>query len=258
MKMLRHIRGLLLLLTATLGTMAPAAAREKAPLVLAAASLQEALTEAATAYAAKGHAKPVISFAASSALARQIDSGAPADIFLSADEPWMDFLADKGLIRKGTRTSFLTNRLVLVAPASQPLDLPIRAGFPLATALGTGRLAMADPDAVPAGKYGKAALIGLGVWREVEPKVVAAENVRAALLLVGRAEARAGIVYETDARATRDVKIVGIFPAASHPPISYPIGILASSNNPSAVSFRAFLLSRAGAAIFHKYGFGTR
>jgi molybdate transport system substrate-binding protein len=259
MNMLRHIRGFLLLLAmAALGTIAPAAAQEKAPLVLAAASLQEALTEAATAYAAQGHAKPVISFAASSALARQIDGGAPADIFISADEPWMDFVANKGLIRKGTRTSFLTNRLVLVAPATQPLDLSIRAGFPLAAALGTGRLAMADPDAVPAGKYGKAALINLGVWREVEPKVVAAENVRAALLLVSRAEARAGIVYETDARVAKGVSVVGTFPAISHPSISYPIGIIASSKNPAAVTFRAFLLSSAGSAIFHKYGFGTR
>jgi molybdate transport system substrate-binding protein len=256
--MLRHIRGLLLLIAMVLGTVTPVAAQEKAPLVLAAASLQEALTEAANAYAAQGHAKPVISFAASSALARQIDYGAPADIFISADEPWMDFLANKGLIRKGSRTSFLTNRLVLVAPAGQPLKLSIHAGFPLAAALGEGRLAMADPHAVPAGKYGKAALTNLGVWREVESRVVAAENVRAALLLVSRAEARAGIVYETDARVAKGLSVVDVFPAISHPPISYPIGIIAKSKNPAAISFRAFLLSSAGSAIFQKYGFGTR
>lgn len=258
MSMLRHLRGILLFLATFSIVSGPAAAQQKGPIVLAAASLQEALTEAADLYAAQGHAKPVISFAASSALARQIDAGAPADIFISADEPWMDFIANKGLIRKGTRTSFLTNRLVLVAPASQPLDLAIRAGFPLAKALGDGRLAMADPDAVPAGKYGKAALINLGVWREVEPKVVGAENVRAALQLVSRAEARAGIVYETDARVAKDVRQVGVFPEITHPPITYPIGILARSRNPGAVSFRAFLLSSAGTAIFTKYGFGTR
>ena len=248
MKMVRQIRGILLLLAATLGTIAPASARQKAPLVLAAASLQEALTEAADAYAARGHAKPVISFAASSALARQIAGGAPADIFISADEPWMDHVANKGLIRAGSRTSFLTNRLVLVTPAAQPLDLRRGAGFPLAAALGTGRLAMADPDAVPAGRYGKAALIRLGIWRGVEPKLVTAENVRAALLLVSRA----------DARAARGVSVAGIFPATSHPPISYPIGIIATSKNPAATRFRAFLLSSAGSAIFRKYGFGTR
>lgn len=256
--MLRPVRAFLLLLAATIGLIAPAAAREKAPLVLAAASLQEALTEAANVYAAQGRAKPVISFAASSALARQIDGGAPADIFISADEPWMDFVANKGLIRKGTRVSFLTNRLVLVAPVTQPLGLSIRTRFPLATALGKGRLAMADPDAVPAGRYGKAALVNLGVWREVGPKIVAAENVRAALLLVSRAEARAGIVYETDARLAKGVKVVGAFPAISHPSISYPIGIIAKSKNPAAVSFRTFLLSSAGSAIFQRYGFGTR
>lgn len=240
------------------GAATPAFAVPKAALVLAAASLQESLTEAANAYAAQGHTRPVISFAASSALARQVDAGAPADIFISADEPWMDFLANKGLIRKAMRKSFLTNRLVLVAPATQPLSIAIRPGFPLAAALGDGKLAMADPDSVPAGKYGKAALTNLGVWREVEPKVVGAENVRAALQLVSRGEARAGIVYETDARAAKSVVAAGTFPAISHPPITYPIAILASSRNPEAANFRAFLLSSTGAAIFQKYGFGTR
>jgi molybdate transport system substrate-binding protein len=237
---------------------APALAEPKAALVLAAASLQESLTEAATAYAAQGHPKPVISFAASSALARQIDAGGPADMFISADEPWMDFLANKRLILKGTRTSFLTNRLVLVAPATQPLKLEIQAGFPLAKALGDGRLAMADPDAVPAGRYGKAALVNLGVWRDVEPKVASAENVRAALQLVSRGEARAGIAYATDARVAKGVDIVGTFPEITHPPITYPLAILTTSKNPEAASFRAFLLSSAGKAIFTKYGFGTR
>lgn len=236
----------------------PVLAQAKGPLVLAAASLQESLTAAAAVYAATGQAKPVIAFAASSALARQIDAGANADVFVSADESWMDFLAARKLLRAGTRASFLTNRLVLVAPAAQPLALGIRSGFGLAAAIGDGKLAMADPDSVPAGKYGKAALTNLGVWRDVEPKVVRAENVRAALALVARGEARAGVVYETDARAARGVAVVGVFPAISHPAITYPVAIVAGSTNPGAGRFRAFLLSDAGKAIFARYGFGTR
>lgn len=235
-----------------------ALAAPTAPVVLAAASLQESLTEAAGAYARRGHPKPVISFASSSALAKQVEAGAPADLFVSADEPWMDALAQKKLVRKESRKSFLSNRLVLVAPASHPLRIRIAPGFPLARALGDSRLAMGEPSSVPAGKYGKAALTKLGVWSQVEPKVAGAENVRAALQLVGRGEARAGIVYETDARASKDVVVAGIFPESSHPPITYPLAILASSRNPEAVSFRAFLLSSAGKAIFRKYGFGTK
>lgn len=235
-----------------------AATAPTAPVVLAAASLQESLTEAADAYAKRGHPKPVISFASSSALAKQVEAGAPADLFLSADEPWMDALAEKNLIKKESRKSFLSNRLVLVAPASNPLKIKIVPGFPLAKALGDSRLAMGEPNSVPAGKYGKAALTKLGIWNEVEPKVAGAENVRAALQLVGRGEARAGIVYETDAKASKDVVVAGVFPESSHPPITYPVAILASSQNPEAISFRAFLLSSAGRAIFHKYGFGTK
>ncbi len=229
-----------------------------ATVVLAAASLQESLTEAADAYAKRGHPRPVISFASSSALAKQVEAGAPADLFLSADEPWMDALAEKKLIRTNSRKSFLSNRLVLVAPASNPLKIRIAPGFPLAKALGDSRLAMGEPSSVPAGKYGKAALTRLGVWSQVGAKVAGAENVRAALQLVGRGEARAGIVYKTDAKASKDVVVAGIFPESSHPPITYPLAILASSRNPEAVSFRAFLLSGVGKAIFHKYGFGTK
>lgn len=247
-----------LFLTGLLSIAAPAMAQQRGAFVLAAASLQESLSEAADAYAAQGRPKPVISFAASSALARQIDAGAPADLFISADEPWMDFLAGKGLIRKSSRVSFLTNRLVLVVPASQPLSIAIKPDFPLAAILGDSRLAMADPDAVPAGKYGKAALINLGIWRDVEPKVAAAENVRAALQLVSRGEARAGIVYATDAKVAKGVSIAAMFPETTHPPITYPLAILTASRNTEALRFRAFLLSSAGKAIFAKYGFGTR
>jgi molybdate transport system substrate-binding protein len=236
----------------------PAEAAPKAALVLAAASLQESLTEAADAYARRGHPKPVISFAASSALARQVEAGAPADLFISADEPWMDTLQEKKLIKAGTRRSFLANRLVLITPAAQPLRIRIGKGFPLAAQLGDGRLAMGEPNSVPAGKYGKAALTSLGVWQDVEPKVVGAENVRAALQLVGRGEARAGIVYETDAKAAKDVAVAGIFPAASHPPITYPLAVLASSTNHEATSFRAFLLSSTARSIFQRHGFQPR
>ena len=246
------------LFLAALGASAGAVAAPDGAVVLAAASLQESLSQAADAYAKRGHPKPVISFAASSALAHQVEAGAPADIFISADEPWMDFLAGKKLIRAESRKSFLTNRLVLITPANKPLRIRIAPGFPLARALGDGRLAMADPSSVPAGKYGKATLSKLGVWNDVEPKVAGAENVRAALQLVGRGEARAGIVYETDAKAAMDVRVAGTFPESTHAPITYPVAILARSQNPEAISFRAFLLSGAGKAIFHRYGFGTK
>ncbi len=256
--MTRLLSRLLFALLLLGGTTTPAIAQQKPPLVLAAASLQESLTEAAAVWSARGHAKPVLSFAASSALARQIDAGAPADLFISADEPWMDDVASKGMIRPRTRVSFLANRLVLIAPAAKPVRLAIKPGFGLASALGDGRLAMADPDAVPAGKYGKAALTTLGVWPQVEPKVARAENVRAALALVERGEAPLGIVYETDAKASSKVVIVGFFPAGSYPPITYPIAVLNASTSPDAEGFRKFLISRRGKAIFVRYGFVAR
>ncbi len=236
--------------------LAPAAAqKDKAPLVLAAASLQESLTAAGEAWAKRGHAKPTISFAASSALARQIDAGAPADLFISADEPWMDDVQKSGHVAPGTRVSFLANRLVLIAPATSKGDLPIRKGMRLAQALGDGRLAMADPDSVPAGKYGKAALTTLGVWPQVQAKVARGESVRAALAFVERGEAPYGIVYETDAKASKTVRIVGVFPENTHPPITYPIARLTSSTSSEAEGFRLFLISAAGRAIFRSYGF---
>jgi molybdate transport system substrate-binding protein len=233
-------------------------AQQRGPLVLAAASLQEALTDAATLWSTRKHTKPVLSFAASSALARQIEAGAPADLFISADEPWMDDVANKGLIRSGTRVSFLHNRLVLIAPAGSRVQLGIKLGFALKRALGNGRLAMADPEAVPAGKYGKAALTRLGVWAEIEPKVARAENVRAALALVERGAAPLGIVYFTDAKASARVRIVGIFPASTHPAITYPIAVLKTSRSPDAEPFRRFLISRQGKAIFARYGFAVQ
>ena len=229
--------------------------KKEGPLVLAAASLQDALTEAADTWTAEGHAKPVLSFAATSALARQIESGAPADMFISADEKWMDELAAKDAIREDTRTSFLANSLVLIAPTGSSMEIAIAPGFALSDALGSERLAMADPDGVPAGRYGKQALANLGVWDSVKDKIVPAENVRVALALVARKETALGIVYATDAKAEPGVRIVGTFPADSHTPISYPLAILKTSQHPSAEEFREFLLSDEAASIFRKYGF---
>ncbi|SNS68074.1 molybdate ABC transporter substrate-binding protein [Sphingopyxis indica] len=238
--------------------LAPAAhAAERGPLVLAAASLQESLTAAADAWAAKGHVRPILSFAGSSALARQIIAGAPADLFLSADEPWMDAAEKAGRIEAGTRTTLLGNRLVLIGPASGTLRLAPARGFPLAHALGGGRLAVANPDAVPAGKYAKAALTALGVWNGVAGKLAPAENVRAAMALVERGAAPLGIVYATDAKASKRVRVVGVFPASSHPPIRYPVAQLKTSRHPDAAAFRAFLVSKAGRAIFARYGFSA-
>ena len=246
----RTLIGCALVLTAS-----PAIAQGKAPLVLAAASLQESLTAASDAWAAKGHAKPVLSFAASSVLAKQVDAGAPADLFISADEPWMDDVQKNGKIVPGTRVSFLANTLVLIAPAASGGTLRIAPHFPLAQALGGGRLAMADPGSVPAGKYGKAALTALGVWSSVEAKVVPGDSVRTALAFVDRGEAPYGIVYATDALADRNVRTVGVFPEASHPPITYPIARLVTSTAKDAEGFRLFLISARGRAIFKRFGF---
>ncbi|TNE38116.1 MAG: molybdate ABC transporter substrate-binding protein [Sphingomonadales bacterium] len=252
---IRRLAVLMLPIVSALVVTFATGAEAKAPLVLAASSLQESLEEAATIWAAKGHERPVISFAASSALARQVEAGAPADLFLSADEAWMDYLQARKFIAPGTRASFLHNHLVLIAPVGSRLRLAIAPRFALARALGNGRLAMADPDAVPAGKYGKAALQKLGVWSSVERRVARAENVRAALALVERGAAPLGIVYATDAKASARVHVVDTFPAGSHPPISYPVARLATSKNPQGEAFRRFLISREGRAIFARHGF---
>jgi molybdate transport system substrate-binding protein len=249
------IRSLLLTLCAMIA--APAAAQQRAPLVLAAASLQESMTAAADAWARKGHPKPVISFAASSALARQVEAGGGADLFVSADQAWMDVLAARRLIVAGTRVTFLGNRLVVVAARGNPVRIPVRPPARLARVLGAGPLAMADAP-VPAGKYAEAAMRTLGVWDAVAPKVVRGDSVRAALVLVERGAAPLGIVYATDAKASRDVRIAGVFPESSHPPITYPVARLAGSRNPEGEAFRRFLVSREGKAIFVRYGFTAR
>ena len=223
--------------------------------VFAAASLKDALGDAARAFQIGGGAPAKISYAASSALAKQIENGAPADIFISADLAWMDYLQKRNLIQPATRKNLLGNRLVLVAPADSNVTIDIKPGFDLVGLLRGGRLAMADPASVPAGKYGKAALQKLGVWDAVQPHVAGAENVRAALLFVDRKETPLGIVYATDATSDSKVKIVGVFPEDTHPPIIYPVALTASSNKPDAAKFLAFLESPAARPAFEKQGF---
>lgn len=234
-----------------------ASAQARAPVVLAAASMQEAMTDAADAWAKAGHARPVLSFAASSALARQAAAGAPADLFVSADDEWMDDLARRDLLARGTRAILARNRLVVVARQGTRSVAAMR-GAALGRTLGAAPLAMADPDAVPAGRHGKAALVRLGAWPAIAPKVVRAENVRAALALVTRGAAPYGVVYATDAKAAPDLAIAGVFPARSHPPIVYPIARLRASRSDEAEGFRRYLLSRAGQAILIRHGFLPR
>jgi molybdate transport system substrate-binding protein len=229
-----------------------ASAHAQALTVLAAASLKDALDEAVAAYPAK----PVIAYGASSALARQIENGAPADLFISADLEWMDHVEKKNLLAPGTRRNLLGNRLVLIAPAKQPVKLQPAPGFPIANALGNGRIALAEPNSVPAGKYAKAAFEKLGVWDQVAPRVAAAENVRAALALVSRGETPLGVVYQTDANAERSVMIAGVFPADTHPPIVYPVAALKGAKA-GAAAFLEFLSQPQARAIFEKHGFAV-
>ncbi|MFT3732017.1 MAG: molybdate ABC transporter substrate-binding protein [Hyphomicrobium sp.] len=224
--------------------------------IFAAASLKNALDSAAAAYGKSTGNKVVISYAGSSALAKQIEQGAPADIFISADLDWMDYVDKKKLVKDDTRFNLLGNRLVLIAPKDSNVSLKIGDGFPLAATLGDNRIAMANVKSVPAGKYGSAALTKLGVWKDVEPKVAQADNVRAALALVAQGEAPLGIVYETDAAAEPKVKIVDVFPEDSHPPIIYPIAILAETKNGDAAkAFIDYLKTPDAQAMFTKQGF---
>jgi molybdate transport system substrate-binding protein len=225
--------------------------------VFAAASLKNALDDAAHAFEQQGGAPVTISYAASSQLAKQIESAAPADIFISADLAWMDYVQKRDLIQPATRKDLLGNRLVLVAPAGSGIKIDIKPGFDLVGMLKGGRLAMADPATVPAGKYGKAALEKLGAWESVAPHVAGAENVRAALLFVDRKETPLGIVYATDAASDPNVEVAGVFPENTHPPIIYPIALTAASRNPDAAKFLGFLESPAARPAFEKQGFSV-
>ena len=235
---------------------APAARAQNATItVFAAASMKNAVDDINAAFTGATHIKVTTSYAASSALARQIENGAPADLFASADLDWMDYVAQRNLIRADTRANLLGNRLVLIAPKDSRMgNVTIGQGFDLAALAGNGRIAIGDVRAVPAGKYAKAALEKLGSWTAAESKFAMAENVRAALVLVGRGEAALGIVYETDAKVEPNVKIVGHFPADSHPAITYPVALTANAK-PAAARYLGFLRSGAAKDVFEKYGF---
>ena len=231
--------------------MASAAHAQDRLLVFAAASLKNALDEASSAYARD---RVVVSYGASSTLARQIENGAPADVFISADLDWMEYLEKRGLVAEATRRNLLGNQLVLVAPRAQPVKLEPAPGFPIAKALGDGRLALAEPTSVPAGKYAKAALETLGVWAQLAGRIAPADNVRAALALVARGEAPLGIVYRSDAHAEPAVVLAGVFPADSHPPIVYPGAALKGAKR-GAAGFLQFLSGPKASAIFERHGF---
>jgi molybdate transport system substrate-binding protein len=234
---------------------APARAQGGDVLVFAAASLKNALDAVNAQWQKETGKKAVISYAASSALAKQIEQGAPAQMFVTADLDWMDYVARKNLIRPETRFNLLGNRIVLIAPKDNAEPVTIAPGFDLAKILGQGRLAIANVDSVPAGKYGKAALEKLGVWAGVSGKVAQAENVRAALLLVSRGEAPAGIVYQTDAAAEPNVKIIGTFPENTHPRIIYPVALTANASAPDAAAFLAYIRSSKAKPLFEAQGF---
>jgi len=222
--------------------------------VFAATSLTNALQDIGKDFEANGGGKVKFSFAASSLLARQIEAGAEADVFFSADAEWMAYLDQRKLIVSGSRRDLLSNRLALVAPAESAITLKIEPGFPLAKALGDGRLAIAEPETVPAGKYAKAALTKLGVWDSVSGKLAPAENVRAALMYVARGEAMLGIVYTTDVKAERKVKTVDTFPADTHPAIVYPAALTGTAKD-EAKAFFAVLGGAKAKDVFVRYGF---
>lgn len=246
---------MLAVLLATL-TFASAGAQERIT-VFAAASLKNALDAVVAGWREDSGNEAIVSYAASSALAKQIEQGAPAEVFMSADLDWMAYLSQRNLTRKDTETRLLGNRMVLIAPKESQAAIAIVPGFDIAGLLGDGRLAMANVDAVPAGRYGKAALQDLGAWGAVEHKVAQAENVRAAMALVSIGEAPLGIVYQTDAAADADVKIIGVFPEETHPPIVYPVAELAASTGEAAGHFLAFLQSAKARSLFEAHGFSV-
>ncbi len=256
-----------LIFTALLSLALAACAERPAPpaggeplLVFAAASLKDAMDEATATHAETGGPQMEVSYAASSALARQIEQGAPADVFVSADLAWMDWLGERGLIDAGSRRDLLGNDLVLVAPAQgevPPLDLAAGADALLAR-LGDGHLAMALVESVPAGKYGREAFELLGMWDALALRVAEADNVRAALMLVARGEAPLGVVYGSDAQAEPRVRVVATFPADSHAPIVYPAARVAASRHERAAGFVDWLASPEAGAIFRRHGFTLR
>lgn len=249
---------LVLVLLALAGLVAefPAPASAAQVTVFAAASLKEAMDAQARGFEGATGNSVIVAYGASGALAKQIIAGAPADLFICADLEWMDYLDQRGLVAPGTRSNLLRNALVLIAPASSTTTLRIAPHFGLAAALGAEKLAMANPDGVPAGNYGKRALESLGVWDSVEHQVARAENVRAALALVARGEAPFGIVYSTDAMADNTVRVVDVFPAGSHPPIVYPVARINGSASKAAGTLLAYLRSPPARSVWEHFGFG--
>jgi molybdate transport system substrate-binding protein len=255
MTLRRHLLASFIAAGLAAGLALPAIAQEKSITVFAAASMKNALDDINAAFLKATGTKVTASYAASSALAKQIEGGAPADLFVSADLKWMDYVAEKKLIKVDTRVNLLGNKLVLIAPADSKLSkVEIAKGFDIARLAGDGRIAVADVKAVPAGLYAKAALENLGAWAAAEPKLAMAENVRATLAYVARGETPVGIVYETDAKVEPKVKIIGSFPDGSHPPVTYPVAATANAK-PEAAPYLTFLRSAIAKAVFEQYGF---
>ena len=253
--MFPRLIAILSLFAALAGAPQPLAAQPSIT-VFAAASLKNALDDANAAFSKATGVKVVASYAASSALVKQIEQGAPADVFISADLRWMDYAAEHKLIKPDTRVNLLGNRLVLIAPQDSELDtITIAKGFDIAKLAGDGRIAVADVKAVPAGLYAKAALEKLGAWAAAEGKLAMAENVRATLAFVARGETAIGIVYETDAKIEPKVKIVGVFPDESYPPVTYPVAATAATSSPAVARYLNFLRTPTAKAIFERYGF---
>ena len=224
--------------------------------VFAAASLKNALDDVNAAFTKTTGVKVTASYAASSALAKQVEQGAPADVFISADLQWMDYVGERKLIKLDTRVNLLGNKLVLIAPADSKItNVTIGQGFDIARLAGSGRIAVADINAVPAGRYAKAALEKLGAWAAAEPKLAQAENVRATLAFVARDETPIGIVYETDAKVEPKVKVIGAFPDGSYPPVTYPVAATATTTKQSVSQYLHFLRSSTAKTVFEKYGF---
>ncbi|MBS0560544.1 MAG: molybdate ABC transporter substrate-binding protein [Proteobacteria bacterium] len=259
--MRRRLLSLLLaLLLLAAPAIAPAAARAQpaGPTVFAAASLTDAMKDIAALWQKAGHPAPVMSFGASSTLARQIEQGAPVNLFASADLKWMDYLAKKGLIAEATRVDLLSNALVLVAPAGQPQHVAIGPDTDFAALLGaSGRIATGDPAHVPVGLYARQALTRLGQWDRLQSRIAATDDVRAALLLVERGEVPLGIVYATDAAVSPNVMVAGVFPPSSHDPVVYPFALTKAGDTPEARAFLAFLKGPEARAVFGKRGFGA-
>jgi molybdate transport system substrate-binding protein len=253
---LAEVVGLAAMATLAIGPPQPVAQAQGGDVVVfAAASLKNALDAINAQWQKETGKKASISYGASPSLAKQIEHAAPTHMFISADLDWMDYVAQKNLIKPETRSNLLGNRVVLIAHKDKAQPIDIKPGFDVAKALGDGRLSMANIDSVPAGKYGKAALEKLGVWSSVSSKIAQAENVRAALLLVSRGEAPLGIVYQTDAAADPNVKIIGTFPEDTHPPIVYPIALTATATHPDAPAFLEYIKSGKAKPLFEAQGF---